>query len=207
MKFIATFVSSYSAIGKLPSDGKPEIALIGRSNVGKSSLINALAERKQLAKISSTPGKTRTLNYYLVNGEFYLVDMPGYGYAKQSKSERAGWAALTEEYFLNRKELRAVGVLIDARHPGLESDMQALEWFREEGIPVFIVLTKCDKSSQKELNEHRRAISAHGSVLKIFRTSSVKGTGIAELRKFIENLTAERNLETAAVFSDFTPRV
>src|ERR1700674_264567 len=102
MKFEAAFLSSFATTETLPNDGRPEIALIGRSNVGKSSLLNALADRKQLAKTSGTPGKTRTLNYYIVNGAFYLVDMPGYGYAKQAKNERAQWAEVAERYFLER---------------------------------------------------------------------------------------------------------
>src|ERR1039458_2151637 len=125
MKFEAHFVSSFSSIEKLPTDGRAEIARMGRSNVGKSSLINALAARQQLAKTSSTPGKTRLLNYFLVNGEFYLVDMPGYGFAKQAKSERFEWAKIAEKYFLEREPLSAVGVLIDGRHIGLESDLTA----------------------------------------------------------------------------------
>jgi GTP-binding protein len=185
MKFDAAFVSSFSKFESLPMDGKPEVAMIGRSNVGKSSLINAIADRKQLAKTSSSPGKTRTLNYYLVNGKFYLVDMPGFGYAKLAKSERAQWARLTEEYFTQRKSLTAIGLLIDARHPELESDIMALHWFRDHELPFFVVLTKCDKAKQQDIARHIRALGESYSIPEIFPTSSATGKGIAPLRGFI----------------------
>jgi GTP-binding protein len=200
MKFATAFVSSFASVGTLPVDGKPEVALIGRSNVGKSSLLNALADRKQLAKTSGTPGKTRTLNYYLVNGAFYLVDMPGYGYAKHAKSERMEWARVAEQYFIERKELTAVGLLIDARHPRLESDEAALQWFREHGVGVFIVLTKCDKAKQQDIARHVRAIGESDSTTKIFSTSSASGKGIAELRRFIGECAAQSNSRMASVF-------
>jgi GTP-binding protein len=200
MKFDAAFVSNYSSFEALPTDGKPEVALIGRSNVGKSSLINALADRKQLAKTSSTPGKTRTLNYYLINKEFYLVDMPGFGYAKLAKSERAQWALLTERYFVERKDLAAIGLLIDARHPQLESDEVVLRWFRDNQLPFFIVLTKCDKAKQQDLARHIRSIKETSSVLDIFSSSSSTGKGISLLRNYIAKCAAERNSEAVRVF-------
>ncbi len=200
MKFEAAFVSSYSAFESLPIGGKPEVALIGRSNVGKSSLINALADRKQLAKTSSTPGKTRTLNYYLINKEFFLVDMPGFGYAKLAKSERVQWALLTERYFLERKELAEIGLLIDARHPQLESDEVVLRWFRDNQLPFFIVLTKCDKAKQQDLARHIRSIKETSSVVEIFSTSSSTGKGISLLRNYIAKSAAGSNSEAARVF-------
>src|SRR5260221_360953 len=134
MKLEVKFVSSFASMLSLPKDGLPEVAFIGRSNVGKSSLLNAIADRKQLAKTSSTPGKTRTLNFFHASAgcDFYLVDMPGYGYAKQSKSERFSWAKLAERYFLERKELIATAILIDARHPNLEADQMVIEWFIDQ---------------------------------------------------------------------------
>lgn len=192
MRFDAKFLSSFATFDKLPSDGKPEIAFIGRSNVGKSSLINALTERKNLAKTSSTPGKTQLLNYFSVNDSFYLVDMPGYGYAKTSKEKRFDWAKLTEEYFRQRKALSAVGVLIDSRHPQLESDIMVVEWLAERNIPFFIVLTKTDKPNQSEVARHAKLLKENiGPALGIFQTSSEKGRGIRELRDFVSNCAAK----------------
>ena len=199
MKFDVSFVSSFASVESLPKDDRPEIALIGRSNVGKSSLLNALAARKQLAKTSGTPGKTRTLNYFLVNDAFYLVDMPGYGYAKQSKTERIGWARLAERYFLERSPLRAIGLLIDSRHPELESDMMVLRWFQEHNLPVFVALTKSDKARQEEIAHHTRMIISAG-ILHVFATSAEKGKGIAQLRKFILESADASNSEESRVF-------
>jgi len=196
MKFEAVFVASFPSVDGLPKDSRAEIALIGRSNVGKSSLINAIADRRQLAKTSSTPGKTRLLNYFLVNGEFYLVDMPGYGFAKQAKSERFEWAKIAEKYFLEREPLRAVGVLVDGRHTGLESDLTALRWFVETERPFFIVMTKCDKVKQSEIAEHKKFLRIMlPQSLGVFALSSTKGTGISQLRKFIVDLSISRNDE------------
>ena len=189
MKFNAKFVSSYARIDALPNDGSAEIALIGRSNVGKSSLINALVGEKQLAKTSSTPGKTQLLNYFRVNDTFYLVDMPGYGYAKTARAKRITWAKLCERYFLERKELCAVGLLIDARHPGLMSDILVANWFAENGIPFFTVLTKTDKTKQAETHQHKNLLASEfPASLGVFPTSSEKGKGIAELRTFIAEI-------------------
>jgi GTP-binding protein len=194
MKFSATFVSSYATLATLPAEVRPEIAVIGRSNVGKSSLINALTDRKQLAKTSSTPGKTQLLNYFLVNGDFFLVDMPGYGYAKESRSKRVEWARIAEQYFLERAELAATGILIDARHPLLESDRMVLAWFNENNLPFFIVLTKTDKTNQTDLSDHIKLLGEElSSTTRIFRVSSTKGKGLQELRKFICELASARN--------------
>ncbi len=201
MKFETAFLSSFASISALPQEGLPEIALIGRSNVGKSSLINALAARKQLAKTSGTPGKTRTLNYYIVNRAFYLVDMPGYGYAKQAKSERIAWAHVAEQFFLERKPLRAIGLLIDARHPELESDGTVLRWFADHGLSAFIVLTKSDKAKQQDLARHVRLIR-DSPATKILSTSSVTGKGISELRKFIVDTALERDFRELRVFPE-----
>ena len=197
MKFDAKFISSFASFESLPTDDKPEIAFIGRSNVGKSSLINALTERKNLAKTSATPGKTQLLNYFSVNGEFYLVDMPGYGYAKTSKEKRFDWAKLTDTYFRNRKSLRAIGVLIDSRHPLLENDVMVVEWMAERDLPFFLVLTKTDKPTQSEVASHERLLRQNvAPALGIFKTSSEKGRGIRELREFVSGLaSAPRNSE------------
>jgi GTP-binding protein len=140
----------------LPADGLPEIAIVGRSNVGKSSLINKLANRKGLAKSSSTPGKTRTINYYKMNRQWYLVDLPGYGYARVSKTERARWGKLIEQYLLKRQTLRGVILLVDIRHAPSENDVLMKEWLSHNQIPHLVVATKSDKISrgvrQKHLN-------------------------------------------------------
>jgi GTP-binding protein len=204
MKFETAFVSSFASVASLPKEGLPEIALIGRSNVGKSSLINALAARKQLAKTSGTPGKTRTLNYFLVNSAFYLVDMPGYGFAKQAKSERVAWAHVAEQYFLGRSPLRAIGLLIDARHPELESDREVLRWFAEHGLRVFIVLTKSDKARQQDVARHLQRL-VDSPVVKIFSTSSASGKGISELRRFIVDTSSGRDFSESRVFPESVP--
>ena len=202
MKFFAKFVSSYAAIDTLPSDGSPEIALIGRSNVGKSSLVNALTGQKQLAKTSSTPGKTQLLNYFRANDAFYLVDMPGYGYAKTAKSKRFEWAKLSERYFLGRNELCSVGLLIDARHPGLESDVLVANWFSENGIPFFIILTKTDKAKQDEIARHKNLLAGEFAAASgIFPTSSEKGVGLVRLRDFMIESIEHRNPRDVRVFS------
>ncbi len=131
---------------------EPQIALAGRSNVGKSSLINCLAGRKKLAKISSTPGKTRSLNFYQVNPEnFFLVDFPGYGYAKISKKERAKWGELIDHYLRDTRELRAVGVLLDSRLSPQKLDLELVGYLQAIKIPIIAVLTKADKCKQREL--------------------------------------------------------
>jgi GTP-binding protein len=188
-KLSAKFLSSYAQLEQLPNDGKPEIAFIGRSNVGKSSLINAITERKGLAKTSSTPGKTQLLNYFSVNDQFYIVDMPGYGFAKVSKDKRHDWAQIAEQYFKRRKQLKTVVLLIDSRHEGLANDVAVVEWFSENNIPFVIALTKADKVKQQELARHEKTLkqtvfTADG----IFKTSSEAGKGIRELRNYLLGL-------------------
>ena len=192
MKFQAKFLTSVRALTQCPEDGKPEIALIGRSNVGKSTLLNAIVEQKQLAKTSSTAGKTQLINYFTVNDSFYLVDMPGYGYARAAKDDRVEWAKVSEQYFLTRKTLVAVGILIDARHETLENDVAAVEWFAEKKIPFFLVLTKIDKVKQQDVARHERLLKTSVfPALGTIKTSSVKKKGIGELRALILKLLAE----------------
>lgn len=143
--------------GQLPDLDAPQVALAGRSNVGKSSLINCLAGRRQLARISSTPGKTRSINFYRVTpGDFYLVDLPGYGYAKTSKTERAHWGKLIERYIESSQGLRALALLIDARHTPQKLDLDLLGFVQARNIPHLAVLTKTDKCRQKDLSQRRR---------------------------------------------------
>jgi GTP-binding protein len=180
------FVKSVFSPEELPSDGLPEIALIGRSNVGKSSLINALAERKELARTSSTPGKTQCLNYYLFNN-FYLVDMPGYGYARASKTSRFQWIGLIERYFESRAELRAIGILVDARHIGLENDSILMRWLSEQEQPWVIIMTKIDKVKQQDIAAHEKYLKQEFPRAQlVFKTCSKDGKGIRSLFSYLK---------------------
>ncbi|SFE69748.1 ribosome biogenesis GTP-binding protein YihA/YsxC [Alteribacillus iranensis] len=137
-----------------PEDGLPEIALAGRSNVGKSSFINTMVQRKKLARISSKPGKTRTLNFYNINDELIFVDVPGYGYAKVSKKERAAWGPMMEEYISVREELRGVVQIIDVRHPPTADDIQMYQYLKYHELPVIVIATKADKVSKNKRPKH-----------------------------------------------------
>ncbi|WP_368652224.1 ribosome biogenesis GTP-binding protein YihA/YsxC [Ornithinibacillus sp. 4-3] len=145
-----------SAVSKkqYPDDRLPEIALAGRSNVGKSSFINRMIQRKKLVRTSSKPGKTQTLNFYLINEGFYFVDVPGYGYAKISKSEREKWGKMMEEYFETREDLRAVVLLTDVRHPPTKDDLQMYHYLKHFDIPVIIIATKLDKVAKNQRPKH-----------------------------------------------------
>lgn len=141
----AEYCGSFVSLDQLPPGDLPEIALVGRSNVGKSSLINRLTNRRNLAKSSSTPGKTRTINYYLMNRSWYMVDLPGYGFAKVSKAERDRWGRMIEKFLRQRQQLRGVIQLVDIRHDPSEGDRLMLNWLRDTEIPVLMVATKADK--------------------------------------------------------------
>ncbi|MBU7006423.1 ribosome biogenesis GTP-binding protein YihA/YsxC [Phosphitispora fastidiosa] len=149
-----------SAVGpkQYPEGGQPEIAFAGRSNVGKSSLINRLVNRKALARTSGSPGKTRLLNFYHINDSFYFVDLPGYGFAKVSRVEKAAWGKMIEEYLLNRDNLRVVIQLIDIRHAPSREDVQMYEWLKHFGIPTILVTTKADKIARGNWPKHIRVI-------------------------------------------------
>lgn len=185
--------SSLAAIGTnfshYPTDGKPEIAFAGKSNVGKSTLINAILGRKALARTSSQPGKTRTINFYDVNGQMYVVDLPGYGYAKVPKSEVAKWGQMIEEYLQKRQELRAIILLIDIRHEPGKNDIMMYEWLKHFGFDIIIAATKSDKINrsqiQKQLSLIRKTLGlAPEDVLIPF--SGEKKTGVDELWAEIE---------------------
>ncbi len=188
-KFIISAVSNK----QFPKSTLPEFAFIGRSNVGKSSLINLLTNKKLLAKVSSTPGKTRTLNFFNINEQWILVDMPGYGYAKLSKVQRKEFQVMISEYFKKRTSLTCTFVLIDSRHAPLASDIQFITYLGEIGIPFAIVFTKTDKLSKKQLADNQAVYTSE--ILKYFEymppffiTSSLNKSGRDELLLFIENV-------------------
>lgn len=191
--------SGLAAIGTnfshYPTDGKPEIAFAGKSNVGKSTLINAILGRRALARTSSQPGKTRTINFYDVNGQMYVVDLPGYGYAKVPKSEVAKWGQMIEEYLQKRQELRAIILLIDIRHEPGKNDIMMYEWLKHFGFDIIIAATKSDKINrsqiQKQLSIIRKTLKlAPEDVLIPF--SGEKKTGIEELWAEIERFLPEK---------------
>ena len=150
------FVKSIVDLTQKPSEKQPEIAFAGRSNVGKSSLLNAIFNRKRLVKTSSTPGKTQLINYFDVNETYYFVDLPGYGYAKISKKVSAKWQKMLEDYFLNSKDLRLVCLMIDSRHDLMKADEQMADWLNYNSIPYLIILTKTDKLSRNKLNQQTK---------------------------------------------------
>lgn len=189
-------ISSARADRCPPTDGKPEYAFIGRSNVGKSSLINMLTGRKKLAMTSATPGKTLLINHFSINNEWYLVDLPGYGYAKRGKKEMEKLRNLIEYYVLERKELTCLFVLIDSRLTPQRIDLEFIQWLGEEGVPFALIFTKADKSKTTELrknvdgflNELRKEweeLPPH------FVTSSAQGRGRDEVLGYIEQINTQ----------------
>lgn len=154
----ATFAVSSPSYRKCPTDGLPEYAFIGRSNVGKSSLINMLTGIKGLAKTSSRPGKTQLINHFLINKEWYLVDLPGYGYAKVSKTSREAWGKMIRDYFLHREVLINTYVLVDSRIPPQQIDVEFIGFLGSHSIPLTVVFTKTDKESQREVMKNIKAM-------------------------------------------------
>lgn len=185
--------TSLAAIGTnfshYPVDGRVEIAFAGKSNVGKSTLINAILGRKALARTSSNPGKTRTINFYDVNGQMYVVDLPGYGYAKAPKTEIAKWGQMIEEYLEKREELRAIILLIDIRHEPGKNDVLMYEWLKHYGYDIIIAATKSDKLNRSQIPKHLSVIRKTlglGSEDVLIPFSGEKKTGVDELWSVIE---------------------
>jgi GTP-binding protein len=149
-----------SAVGpkQYPEGNLPEIALAGRSNVGKSSFINKMIHRKNLARTSSKPGKTQTLNFYILNESFYFVDVPGYGFAKVSKTEREAWGKMIEQYLVERDQLKAVVQLVDLRHPPSKDDCLMYDWLKYHELPVIVVATKSDKIPKGKWDKHKKVV-------------------------------------------------
>lgn len=189
----AIFITSNSDIKKCPPPNKPEYAFIGRSNVGKSSLINRLTNKKALAKISGKPGKTRLINHFLINNEWYLVDLPGYGYAEVPKKERLKWEQMIKRYILQRENLYCLFVLIDARHEAQKVDLDFMEWLGISQIPFSIIFTKIDKLNPAELetnlrNYEEKLFETWETLPVYFVTSAETGEGSKELLGYIEKL-------------------
>lgn len=154
----AEFTTSAVKPGQYPVDGRVEIAFVGRSNVGKSSLINTVTNRRKLVKVSQTPGKTRLINFFMINNQFYFVDLPGYGYAKVSKAEQAKWGGMMEQYLINRPQLKKVALLVDSRHKPTGDDIMMYEWIKHYGYSVIVVATKKDKLNKSELQRSAKVI-------------------------------------------------
>ena len=184
------FERSFGTSAQLPESTLPEIAFAGRSNVGKSSLLNTLFNRKGLAKVSQTPGKTSTINFFLTD-EARFVDLPGYGYAKVSKTERLRWAELIEGYFNQDRNFALVCSLIDIRHPASALDENMVAFLQEAELPYLIVLTKGDKLSKSKCNAQRAAIARQLAIpddVPMVITSSLKKTGVEDLRREISSV-------------------
>ena len=181
-----------------PQDELPEVAFAGRSNVGKSSLLNTLTNRKNLARVSGTPGKTRTINFFQINDAFRIVDLPGYGYAKLSKSATADWGNMMESYLANRENLRCVIQLVDIRHQPTAQDVQMYQWLQHYGLDGVVVATKADKISRNQLRAQMNLIrktlgmSQDDIVLPI---SSLKKTGYEDLWSVIEQIISDEEEE------------
>lgn len=189
----AIFIGSFPKESKCPETDLPEYAFIGRSNVGKSSLINMLCRRKEIAKVSKTPGKTQLINFFLINGSWHLVDLPGYGYAKISKSMRRSWEKMIEQYLLRRKNLLCAFVLLDLRLELQKIDLEFINWLGSMEIPFVLVFTKSDGVKPGKRNEHEERIKNEllkywNALPACFISSSSKGEGRDEILNFIEEL-------------------
>lgn len=183
----ADFIASYGISSQLPESDRPELSFSGRSNVGKSSLINKLCSRKNLARVSSTPGKTATINFYSVD-DCYFVDLPGYGYAKVSKAERDRWGRLMEDYFADRQLMTFGAMIVDARHKPTADDCTMAQWYRDAGCPFVVVANKLDKLKKREIESNlltiRETLELDDSV-KLIPFSAEKGEGKQELLDLI----------------------
>jgi GTP-binding protein len=199
----ARFLSSNTQLSACPPPDRPEYAFIGRSNVGKSSLLNMLTSRNGLAKTSSTPGKTQVINHFMINDEWYLVDLPGYGYARVSKSSRADWSKMINAYLTKRENLTCVCVLLDSRHSPQAADLEFMEKLGAGGIPFVMVFTKTDKQSTTRTRELITTYLAKMSetwdeLPRHFLTSAETGVGREELLGFIEEVNRQVAADAAS---------
>lgn len=184
---------SNSDVRKCPQDGKPEYAFIGRSNVGKSSLINMLTGRRKLAMTSATPGKTLLINHFIINDEWYLVDLPGYGYAKRSKSQNEKLQEIISSYILYREQMTLLFVLIDCRHEPQKIDLEFITWLGENGVPFSIIFTKADKLTKTALASNvaaykKRLLEEWEELPPVFITSSESAVGRDEVLQYISEI-------------------
>lgn len=191
----ARFVISNTDINKCPNDGKPEYAFIGRSNVGKSSLINMITGHRKLAMTSATPGKTLLINHFIVNDEWYLVDLPGYGYSKRSKSQNEQLEHIISSYVLEREAMTLLFVLIDSRHEPQKIDMEFFQWLGENGVPFSIIFTKADKLTKTALSSNiaaykKRLLEDWEELPPVFITSSETGLGREDVLQYIEEINS-----------------
>ncbi|RJQ71858.1 MAG: YihA family ribosome biogenesis GTP-binding protein [Desulfobacteraceae bacterium] len=202
MKFASSiaFVTSAYGPGQLPPPGLPEIAFVGRSNVGKSSLINCLTARKKLALVSARPGKTRSINFFLIDETFYLVDLPGYGFAQVAQELRKSWQRLIESYLEGRPTLCSVTVIIDLRHEASPLDLEVVGWLRSRGIPLLLVYTKADKlprsrqQSQARLLDRAFAANAEERVIFSAKTGDGRELLIGRLQAMLAEEAGNREL-------------
>lgn len=189
------FSSSHAKVAQCPKGERPEFAFIGRSNVGKSSLINMLTQRKELARTSGTPGKTQLINYFTINHSWYLTDLPGYGYAKRSKKTRSKWETRTENYFLRRQQMTCAFVLVDSNVPPQEIDLEFINWLGEYGVPFVLVFTKTDRKKSRDggsVEEFKtKLLETWEELPPVFITSAVSTAGRDEILDFIANTLEE----------------
>jgi len=189
----AKYIASYEKLSQCPKDNRPEFAFIGRSNVGKSSMINMLTGQSALAKVSKSPGKTKLLNFFDIDESWYLVDLPGFGYAKVSKKQRAQFKRMIESYISQREQLYCTFMLVDASIPPQQIDLEFIDWMGSVGVPFVIAFTKTDKGTISNRTKNIQAfkdkmLESWEQLPTTFETSSSKGTGNKEILNFIEDL-------------------
>ena len=191
----AEFALSAGRENQFPRDGRPQIAMSGRSNVGKSSLINTVLGRKKLARTSSEPGKTITVNFYDIDKKFYLVDLPGYGYAQRSKEQRKGWGSLIESYLsLKTRDIRLICMLTDARHEPTKDDLMMYDYLMSTEFLFCVAATKCDKLNKTETENRRISLAERFGTEPIMFSAQTK-SGVEQLRQIIEDVTAAETEE------------
>ena len=186
------FEAAFGTLKQIPKSDLPEIVFAGRSNVGKSSMLNRLFNRKNLARVSSVPGKTITINFFKVENDVRIVDLPGYGYAKVAKGEKRRWAEMMEGYFQSPRNIKLVVQLVDMRHKPSEDDYIMMRFLQDAGLPFIVAATKSDKLNKTQYNERKNALreelAEFGDNITILPFSSEKGEGTEELKKIIESV-------------------